>query len=56
MDANIQEICHNISDNLNAIESELTTILFQKHSQMTKIVDLIEYNTRDQSNSSLWLI
>ena len=21
---------------------------------MTKIVDLIEYNTRDQSNSSLW--
>ena len=55
MDANIQEICHNIiSDNLNAIESELTTILFQKHSQMTKIFDLIEYNTRDQSNSSLW--
>ena len=55
MDANIQEICHNIiSDNLNAIESELTTILFQKHSQMTKIFDRIEYNTRDQSNSSLW--
>ena len=55
MDANIQEICRNIiSDNPNAIESELTTILFQKLSQMTKTFDLIEYNTRDQSNSSLW--
>ena len=52
---NIQEICHNIiSDNPNAIESELTTMLFQQQSQMTKTFDLIEYNTRDQSNSSLW--
>ena len=54
MDANIQEICRNIiSDNPNAIESELTTILFQKLSRMTKTFDLIEFNTRDQSNSSL---
>ena len=37
MDANIQQICHNIiSDNPNATESELTTILFQKLCQMTK--------------------
>ena len=28
-------------------ESELTTILFQKLSQMTKTCDLIEYDTRD---------
>ena len=55
MDANIQEICHDmISDNPNATESGLTTIIFQKLSQMTKTFDLIEYNTRDQSNSSLW--
>ena len=27
MDANIQEICHNISDNPHATESELTTTL-----------------------------
>ena len=55
MDVNIQEICHNIiSNNPNATESELTTILFQKLSQMTKTFDLIEFNTRDQSNSSLW--
>ena len=55
MDANIQEICHNIiSNNPNATESELTTILFQKLSQMTKTFDLIEYNTREQSNSSVW--
>ena len=55
MDVNIQEICHNIiSNNPNATESELTTILFQKLSQMTKTFDLIEYNTRDQSNSNLW--
>ena len=55
MDDNIQQICHNIlSDNPNATESELTTILFQKLIQMTKVFDLIEHNTRDQSNSSLW--
>ena len=55
MVANIQQICHNIiSYNPNATESEFTTILFQKLSQMTKTFDLIEYNTRNQSNSSLW--
>ena len=55
MDANIQEISHDmISDNANATESGLTTILFQKLSQMTKTFDLIEYNTMEQSNSSLW--
>ena len=55
MDANIQQICLNIiSDNPNTTESELTTIPFQKLSQMTKTFDLIKYDTRDQSNSSLW--
>ena len=54
-DANIQEICHNISGNPNATESKLT-ILFQNLRQMTKIFDLIDYNTRNQSDSSPWFI
>ena len=45
-DANIQEICHNISGNPNATEPKLT-ILFQNLRQMTKIFDLIDYNTRE---------
>ena len=40
MDANIQQICLNIiSDNPNATESELTTTIFQKLSQMTRTFD-----------------
>ena len=43
-----------MSDNSNSTESELTTILFQKLGQMTKLFDITEYNTREQSNSGLW--
>ena len=43
-----------MSDNANSTESELTTILFQKLGQMTKLFDMTEDNTREQSNSGLW--